>query len=45
MVLELTPVHCPLDYNEKARIFTSGGEVRKVKMEDEYIYVRGRLYP
>jgi len=43
-VVELTPLHCPIDSVEKSRIFTSGGEVRKTGM-DEYVYVRGRLYP
>lgn len=45
IVVELTPLHCPMDMNEKSRIFTSGGEVRKNNQMDEFVYVRGRLYP
>jgi hypothetical protein len=45
IVVELTPIHCPLDAAEKQRIFTSGGEVRKNTQMDENVYVRGRLYP
>lgn len=41
---ELAPIDSPLQDSEKSRIFTSGGEIRKTGLE-EYVYVRGRLYP
>lgn len=37
--------HVPSDPQEKARIFNSGGEVRKNQASEEFVYVRGRLYP
>lgn len=38
-------MHTPIENSEKSRIFNSGGEVRKNAQGEEYVYVRGRLYP
>ncbi|CAD8057331.1 unnamed protein product [Paramecium sonneborni] len=45
IIAEILPMHTPNDNSEKARIFNSGGEVRKNPQGDEYVFVRGRLYP
>ncbi|CAD8055659.1 unnamed protein product [Paramecium sonneborni] len=45
IIAEILPMHTPVDNSEKARIFNSGGEVRKNLQGEEYVFVRGRLYP
>lgn len=40
----MCPIHTPEEEEEKARVFNSGGEVRKINNE-ELIFVRGRLFP
>ncbi|CAK56398.1 unnamed protein product (macronuclear) [Paramecium tetraurelia] len=44
-ITQILPTHSPSDHSEKTRIFNSGGEVRKNPQGEEYIFVRGRLYP
>ncbi|CAD8131827.1 unnamed protein product [Paramecium octaurelia] len=45
IMAQTLPIHTPSDSSEKARIFNSGGEVRKIPQGEEYVFVRGRLYP
>ncbi|CAD8150500.1 unnamed protein product [Paramecium pentaurelia] len=44
-ITQILPIHSPSDNIEKTRIFNSGGEVRKNHQGEEYVFVRGRLYP
>jgi len=44
--IQLTPCHVPSDFQEKKRIFSSGGEVRHLRNEDEErVFYRGKSYP
>ncbi|CAD8140542.1 unnamed protein product [Paramecium pentaurelia] len=45
IIAQTLPIHTPNESSEKARIFNSGGEVRKIPQGEEYVFVRGRLYP
>lgn len=42
----LTTDHLPSNIDEKQRIFSSGGEVKRMQQDRcEKIYARGRVYP